>query len=472
MAKIGTEQIDVSFDDLLLDEENPRLGFVDSQPAALEKLVELNATHFRNLMLSIKENGLDPGDSLYVIEKPDSHDLHVLDGNRRLSAVMVLHNLSLLDGIDITDKTKRSLQKAAEGFDVASFDDIRCVKFPDRASANEWIYRRHTGSADGEGRINWGPLEIARFTNNRSVIDVLAFVGRNADHSEEEWDETKRVIESKQSSNLERILESSAGQEHLGLSLEKGEDGEVIPKVTKDPKFVLGVVEQIIDDLKEGEINSRNMNTASEIQSYFAGLPEPLQPSSAKDVPPVTLAEVDIKTKTSGSGGKGKKKAVKKKRSRKATGKRRTLAPKKHTFAEPSYEKGSLLLKEASGLQLRTYPVSAAFVLRAFLELSIRDYAKAHSIPLTYQKSGKRTEKHLTRLGEEVRSHIVANNISGLTASDLRAFKSRILTKTSNVSIQALNGFVHSRFAIPTEDELRSGWEASIPLFLATFGEA
>ena len=471
MAKIETEQIDVPFEDLLLDEENPRLGIVDSQPAALEKLVELNANHFRNLMLSIKENGLDPGDSLYVIDKDDTEDLIVLDGNRRLSAVMVLHNLSLLDGIDITDKTKRSLHQAADGFDQKSFDDIRCVKFPDRASANEWIYRRHTGSADGEGRINWGPLEIARFTNNRSVIDVLAFVGRNADHSEEEWDETKRVIESKQSSNLERILESSAGQTHLGLTLEKGADGEVIPKVSKDPKFVLAVVDHIIDDLKEGEINSRNMNTASEIQSYFDRLPTTLQPTSAKDVTPIALADVDMKAKKSQAGGKGKA-AKKKRRSRKPTGKRRTLAPKKHTFAEPPYEKGSLLLKEASGLQLKTYPVSAAFVLRAFLELSIRDYAKAHSIPLTYTKSGKRTEKHLTRLGEEVRSHIVANNTAGLTASDLRAFKSRILTKTSNVSIQALNGFVHSRFAIPTEDELRSGWEASVPVFLAAFGEA
>lgn len=472
MAKIDTEQIDVSFDDLLLDEENPRLGIVESQSAALKKLVELNANHFRNLMLSIKENGLDPGDSLYVIDKDGTHDLIVLDGNRRLSATMVLHNLSLLDGIKITDKTKRSLQKAAEGFNKSDFDDIRCVKFPDRVSANEWIYRRHTGTADGEGRINWGPLDIARFTNNRSVIDVLAFVGRNADHSEEEWEETKRVIESKQSSNLERILQSSAGQAHLGLSLDKGEDGEVIPKVSKDPKYVLAVVDKIIDDLKQGEINSRNMNTASEIQSYFDDLPDSLQPAYAKDVTPVTLADVDIKTKKQVPGGKRKATKTKKKQSHKPSGKRRTLAPKKHPFAEPSYEKGRLLLKEASGLQLKTYPVSAAFVLRAFLELTIRDYAKTHSIALTFLKAGKRTEKHLTRLGEEVRSHIVANGVSGLTASDLRAFKSRILTKTSNVSIQALNSFVHSRFAIPTEDELRSGWEASVPVFLATYGEA
>ncbi|WP_073978641.1 ParB/Srx family N-terminal domain-containing protein [Erythrobacter donghaensis] len=90
MGKVKTEQFDIAVDALLLDEENPRLGSATNQSETLRKLVELNPNHFRNLMLSIKENGLDPGDSFYVIEHEDEEgDYVVLDGNRRLSALRV-----------------------------------------------------------------------------------------------------------------------------------------------------------------------------------------------------------------------------------------------------------------------------------------------------------------------------------------------------------------------------------------------
>jgi hypothetical protein len=80
------EYLELKIDELLLDQENPRLGSVQSQSEAIEALLNLNQTHFRNLMLSIKGNGLDPGDSLYVIEGDEPADFTVLDGNRRLSA--------------------------------------------------------------------------------------------------------------------------------------------------------------------------------------------------------------------------------------------------------------------------------------------------------------------------------------------------------------------------------------------------
>ena len=91
------EPIELSIDDLLLDQVNPRLDPVENQSAALEALVALNHEHVRNLMIDIKENGLDPGDSLYVMRNDDeANDCVVLDGNRRSSALIILSNPSLL----------------------------------------------------------------------------------------------------------------------------------------------------------------------------------------------------------------------------------------------------------------------------------------------------------------------------------------------------------------------------------------
>ena len=258
------EYLELSIDELLLDEDNPRLGSVNSQSAALEAIVHLSEAHFRNLMLSIKNNGLDPGDSLYVIEADGGDDFIALEGNRRLSALMVLNNPDVLDGTEVPDTIKKSLVRAATGFDRTKIEPIRCVKFEHREDANEWIYRRHTGTAEGEGRIQWGPLEIQRFSGDRSILDVIDFVVRNADYSDDEWESTKSVIESRKSSNLARLLESALGRKHLGILISSSGDGRT-PMLGSEPKWALKVLRRIIDDVRDGIVDSADLNKVSDI---------------------------------------------------------------------------------------------------------------------------------------------------------------------------------------------------------------
>jgi len=209
------ELIEVELEYLLLDEDNPRIGSADSQASALEYIINLNDAYFRNLMISIKNNGLDPGDSLYVIEGDDSDEYVVLEGNRRISALKVLDNTNILNGTKISDRIKKSLLRASSNFDINKINPIRCVKFDTREEAEEWIFRRHTGTMDGEGRIQWGPLEIQRFSGDHSLLDIIDFVGRNADYTSEEWESTKSTISSRKSSNLSRVL---ARKIHCGLA--------------------------------------------------------------------------------------------------------------------------------------------------------------------------------------------------------------------------------------------------------------
>ena len=149
-----TEHLELTIDQLLLDQENPRLGSTASQSEALAGLVLLNPGYFRNLMGSIRDEGLDPGDSLYVIRSEEKHeDFVVLEGNRRLSALKVLSNPDVLASTGLADTVTKPLVREAAGFHRTEVEPIRCVRFDDREQANEWIRRRHTGVADGEGRI-------------------------------------------------------------------------------------------------------------------------------------------------------------------------------------------------------------------------------------------------------------------------------------------------------------------------------
>lgn len=458
------EYLELRIDELLLDEDNPRLGSVNSQSEALQAIVQLSESHFRNIMLSIKTNGLDPGDNLYVIEADQGDDFIVLEGNRRLSALMVLSNPNLLDGTEVPDIVKKSLVRATSGFDRDKVEPIRCVLFEHREDANEWIYRRHTGAADGEGRITWGPLEIQRFSGDRSILDVIDFVGRNADYSDDEWKSTESAIVSRKSSNIARLLESAAGRKHLGITVVRRGD-EKTPLLGYDPKWALKVLRRIIEDVRDGIVDSRDLNKASDIESYFMGLPKELQPKETRKIEPSAFKDIDLRSsaKPSTTSTKTKTKTKSVPRARK------NLAPRQHPFKTPASTKGQALLREAGSLNAEKFTLSSAFVLRGFVELAINDYMHINNMPETEKnKEGKLVELNLTQKSERVVTHIVKSG--KFKNADLRGFRSNILTKTSPASIQSLNGFLHNKFQIPTSDALRAGWDAAVPVFIAAYG--
>lgn len=451
--------IELTIDELLLDEENPRLGSVGSQSEALDALLKMNQSHFRKLMLSIKQNGLDPGDSLYVINGDIPNDFIVLDGNRRLAALKVLAQPNLLVATEASDSTKESLLRAANGFDRNTVEPIRCVKFDDRGSAYDWIYRRHTGDMDGEGRIQWGRAEIQRFTGDRSVLDVIDFVGRNADYTEEEWEQTKGTIESRKSSNIERLLLSAAGKKHLGISIVTDENGKM-PLLSASPEWALGVLKRIIEDVRDGVVDSRSHNTASEIEHYFKTLPNELQPPKGKRPVPKPFRDISLKSAPSDGTTFFRPKP----KTRTAPRIRTTLAPKKLTFQHPSSEKGKHLLREATVIDPKKLPVSSAALLRAFIELTVEEYMDKVGLP----KAEQQNTLSLSKKAIAVIKHMTQTEVA--SKKDLEEFR-KVAQGNAPTSIQSLNSFVHNKYAIPTPEGVRAGWDSCVPVFEATYGK-
>ena len=456
------EHLELSIDELILDLDNPRVGSTSSQSEALASIVRLNSGHFQNLMASIRDYGLDPGDSLYVVRSEDGQDFIVLEGNRRLSALKVLSNPDVLAGTDLIENTKKLLAREAAGFDPAQVEPIRCVRFDGREEANDWIRRRHTGTAGGEGRITWKPLEIQRFSNDYTTIDIIEFVGKNASYSAEEWENAQSALGGGKSTNLTRLLESAAGQSHLGIKVET-EPSRKTPLLSTDPEWALKVLRRIFDDILKGEVNSRRLNRASDIEKYFACLPAELQPGpDTTGVQPRAFKGIGL------HGNKPKFSQKPPPKTKPAPRTRRTLAPKRHPFDTTKSTKLGMLLKEAGTLDVGKFPLSSAFVLRAVVELAVNDYMVSNSLPRG--QKGSQTEYDLTRKADDVLKHIVSAGT--FSSTDLRAFRRNLLDKRSACSIQSLNGFVHGPHDLPTADALRAGWESAMPLLIAAYGSA
>lgn len=453
------EKLDLAVEDLVLDLANPRLGGVASQNAALQGLVGLGVTYFRNLMLSIKANGLDPGDVFYVIgDETDSGSYVVVDGNRRLAATKALIEPAILSTLNLQPGQQKALFKAADGFDRDGLTRVNCVLFDDRAAADPWIERRHGRDLAGEGRLTWSPLEIERFQKDRSTLDVIEFVERAKGAAHENWPDIRRAVEG-HSSTLRRFLSSAVGRGWIGYSVQTdADDGGKVPAFARDIAFVAAVLERLFADIASSAITSRTHNTTQDLEGYFNALPAELQPKGDLAAKPTRFREAALGTRPAA--------AVVPTKTTRPKPVRTTLSEKKHPFVQPATTKGQRLVTEASKIRVAEFPLAAAYVLRAFLEHTVDTYMNIHGISRT---EGKML-LDLNHRAVRVIDHLVANKVA--TNQELRGAK-RVLTNTQDQSsIQALNDYHHDRYQLPSADTLRNGWEACVPLFIAVYGRA
>lgn len=485
------EKLELDIDDLLLDLHNPRIGQVTSQSEALAAIINLDPRHFKTMMESIKAHGLDPGDMFYIITEEGLTDYVVVDGNRRLAALKVLLEPNMLQSASVAESTRAKLVKAAAGFDRKMIDTVSCVLFDERATADDWILRRHGRGMEGEARIPWGSLEIQRFQKDQTILDVIAFVAKNSTFSEERWAQIKTAIEAKPSV-LRRLIDSKALRALLGLSVTDVE-GERQPAFTTDPAIALSVLSKIFEDIADGELDTRTINKAEDIKDYIDELPADVKkPKKLTPLPASSSAAGGSKpTSTTGKAGAGGANTAEPKKFRDteikdeekrprqaaaaatttATKKssvrppRPTLAPKKHPFKQPTSAKGQRLLFEASRIKLKEMPLSSAFILRAFLEHTIEVYMTANNMPFVDPKGNNFDLKHRA---EAVIQHIITAKVA--KSEDLRGAKRTLTVTTDPSSIQALNDYHHNKFHIPTGDALRSAWDSAEAMYIAVYG--
>ncbi|MCR9206045.1 MAG: ParB N-terminal domain-containing protein [Halobacteriovoraceae bacterium] len=139
----------LNVDDLLLDDENPRLPQdISSEVDILEFICTNYAVE--ELVEAIGENGYFAGEPLIVIKNPNGDNNYiVVEGNRRLSALKVLNNPELYP-----DENLKKLAKDAK----TSPSSIPSVIFANRNEVANYLGLRHI-----TGVKSWGPLSKARY---------------------------------------------------------------------------------------------------------------------------------------------------------------------------------------------------------------------------------------------------------------------------------------------------------------------
>lgn len=142
----------INIDKLKLDLNNPRLPY-KKEGYTHDTIINYMLHHgsILSLMQSIAINGFFAGEPLVVLRVSDDEFI-VVEGNRRLSSLLLLNNPN---SATIKQKTVSHLSEEATDKDLT---DIPCVVFHSREETSKFLGFKHI-----VGVKNWSALEKARY---------------------------------------------------------------------------------------------------------------------------------------------------------------------------------------------------------------------------------------------------------------------------------------------------------------------
>jgi len=440
-------QVDLTIDQLLLDDENPRINSAPSQREALRKIIADEPEKFVVLARSIASKGLNPMDRLLVYRRSGKYV--ALEGNRRVAALKILSNPSSLGSLSVPDRTRRQLEGAAGNFSPEKVEPIACFDVGRRANARSWLEQRHTGENKGEGIVAWKSTAQARFRGGEPALEVLDFVRTQGGLSPSEIDK----IDSQRFSltTLQRLVESRPVREKIGIEIK---DRVVYSGLPADE--LIKPLRRFVLDILERKVNSRSLHTLQDQADYVAALDRSSRPAlSTKAAKIHSLPEI-IK-----GAGKARRRTAPKPASGPAS--RLYLLPRKDRLnvSDPKVE---AIATELMTLRVDKFPHAASVLFRVFLELSTDHHMRGKGLKLTYLRNGHPRDKTLARKIDEVIKDLVA---SGAEKKDFAAVQRGVSHQQSPLYIDLLHGYVHNRFVIPKIHDLYASWDESRPYFMA-----
>ncbi|WP_310611360.1 hypothetical protein [Limnohabitans sp.] len=429
---------ELNLDELHLDLKNPRFAGLSSEREALEKIVVSQGVKLVNLAEDIVTEGMSPAHRMLVMRAPGrgSTGYVVLDGNRRLAALRVLVNPSVLDGMKgVGDLTAQKLRKLAKEFDPSSIQPLDVFVCKNEAEARHWIEAIHTGENDGRGVVGWDGIATARYRGQNASLKVLAFIKAASKLSAEELASLERFP----ITNLDRLLGSPEVRERLGLTTEGGDLLSDLPQAE-----LLRPLRKIVSDLatkkisvsaiksKEDRINYVNsLGAALPDLGKRTGLAQPLDRLAAQ-------AQVKSHAVTSSSA-----------KTRSLLDRKTLIPPQSQCALNIADQKLQQMCRELRKLPLETYPVAVAAAFRVFLELSLDHYASENKL------ASYKVDLPLKQKVEHVATGL---QNAGTNKRDLQAFRALASNSNAVLSVDRLHGVIHSRYALPTASELRNGW--------------
>lgn len=453
-----------------LDIKNPRLGGVAASFSPKE-IVQYLFHHDKALEVadSIANRGYFPNEPLLAIR--DGSRYTVIEGNRRLAALMALRDPVLLDGTSHRSAVERLSGKLTS-------DELKSVPVtvaPNRKATDKQVAGRHIGTpvrawqAENRARfvleklnegyskeellteLGFSASDVQSARETRAIVELARSIDLPADVKEKIDNPRTRAI-----STLERLFESTVGREIMHVARDE-ENGYRI--MTSQSEFV-PFFQKLVTLVANNKISTRTLNSGTDIQKYFdkQWKPENLPAKKSGSFVAADLTRPNsLKAVASPPQPAPRQQQL-----------FRTVLPRslKIIYGAPRLR---IIRDELVGLDRNKKPNAGAVLLRVFFELSMIDYLL---------RSGRMAslEKKLTAAGVRWKydhpemKHLL-QEIVAVAKDNLKAMEARKVEKalTGNKAtphvLNDLHAFVHDSADLPTGIDILQFWLRTESLF-------
>lgn len=439
----------VRINSLIPNVTNPRHAEVESPQSAVAALMQKMPRKILALARDISSFGLDPSSLPIVVEEGEF--FVALEGNRRVAALLLIHNPELVEMDEAFHAGFEELHR-----ENALPEEVICVVFDEREEADHWLELRHTGQNEGAGTVPWGAPEQNRFRRNRgSQTDAamrFAEAMRSLYPDEIEFLQDVDKVESDMSTTLGRVIQNPTRKAQFGLEQKDG-----VMYVQNDPEDMLPLLERLFRDLASGTVNVTNLRDRDYLDNYMVKilrevphdrhrLPKltSVQDWVADQAEPEDAAADDDDTGT----GDGIDSANRTRRQRRRE--------EQHVFQGLVLSHANIrvsdVLREAQKLYIETSPNLAAIMLRVVLDLTSSSF---------YAHIG-RSNSDNTDFKVKIKS--CADKVDPkVDDPELRRAR-ELIASDGALSFKTMNGYVHGLDSGPLIHDVRVLSAAYAPL--------
>lgn len=413
----------VRVDDLLLDVKNPRHPKVGNQRDAIKALLADGSEKIAALAEDIAEHGLNPADLLIVMPY-DQYRYIVLEGNRRLTALKLLHRPDLAKGH--TSESRFNWIKESIGKHTNIANEVPCAVVHSRQEARHWLELRHTGERSGAGVVRWSAEAQQRFSPNRGthadkamiVIDIL----RSLYSEDTEFVEYLEKVSSQKLTTFGRLVSDPYARSKLGIDLRER-------KFTSSDQESMRSIKTVVVDLAS-DISVSDLKTKEQRRVYIdsigidissSGLPSPDKPVVSPKKP--------------------------------TTRKRAITTPSAPLFDGLELNKlgirVSAILEELQRLNTEQFPNASSVLIRSIIELSIDQFYKVKN----WEDKDHKNNRVILRKKIERCVNEIDDSKKDPKYSPVRR---GVQDKNSLFATNTLNEFVHNQYYHPSPTELQT----------------
>lgn len=437
---------------LLVNIENPRYEMVSSQQEAIRLMIEDQKDKLAKLAEDILNNGLNPSDLIMVTpyEKNKSQFV-VLEGNRRIVALKLLNNPSLI--LEKHKSLYRKFKQLSEIFIKNPIIEIPCIIFSDEKESYKWIKLKHTGENDGIGTVSWDAQQKARFEERmqgkaKYSLQVIEFL-KNQNNVEED---IKKRLKEVPLSSLQRLLSDPDVRGAIGIEIE---NGKVVTNL--EPNEVIKPLKRIINDLLREDFTVKQIYYKDDRLNYIESFTKNDIPDKTK-----TLKQKwELISSPPFDKIKDEKVTVKQK-SKPISTKRKTLIPKS-CIIPISSPRVNNIYRELKDLDLDNFSNAGAVLFRVFIELSVDAFIEKYKLPINIDND------KLYKKVQVVSEYLEKNGL--LDKNKLKGIKTSVSNPNSIMSINSFHSFVHNRYFAPIANDLKLAWDNIEPFIITLWNQ-